>query len=69
MEFSEKAKIRIEHWLKHDERHIIQYGQFIEELETAGMQVGASHIREMIAWMTKGNACLREARKIISDRD
>jgi hypothetical protein len=32
------------------------------------MQAGAGHIREMIAWTAKGNACLREALKEISNR-
>ena len=66
MSFSKKAIIRIEHWLKHNEAHIIQYGQFIQELENAGMPAGAGHIREMVAWTAKGNNCLREAIKEIS---
>jgi hypothetical protein len=66
MDFSDKAKIRIKHWLMHNESHINEYGRFIEELEAAGMQAGAGHIREMIAWVAKGNACLREALKVIS---
>jgi hypothetical protein len=68
MDFSDKAKIRIKHWLMHNESHINEYGRFIEELEAAGMQAGAVHIREMIAWTAKGNACLREALKEISNR-
>jgi hypothetical protein len=67
MDFSEKAKIRMEHWLKHNESHITEYGRFVKELEAAGMQAGAGHIREMIAWTAKGNACLREALEVISD--
>jgi hypothetical protein len=65
MNFKEKAKIRIEHWLKHNESHVAQYSQFVEELEAAGMQAGAGHIREMIALTAKGNACLREALKAL----
>ena len=67
MDFPEKVKIRIEHWLKDNESHIAQYSQFVEQLETAGMQAGANHIREMIAWTAKGNASLREALKVILD--
>ena len=69
MDFPEKAKIRIEHWLKHNESHIGQCGQFVEQLEAAGMRSGAGHIREMIAWTAKGNACLREAIKSIAISD
>lgn len=68
MDFSDKAKIRIKHWLMHNEGHITEYGRFVEELEAEGMQSGAGHIREMIAWTAKSNACLREALKVISDR-
>ena len=67
MDFPEKAKIRVEHWLKDNESHIAQYNQFVEQFEAAGMQAVAVHIREMIAWTTKGNACLREALKVISN--
>jgi hypothetical protein len=49
--------------------HAAQYGRFVEQLEAAGMETGAGHIREMIAWTAKGNACLREALKAISNRD
>jgi hypothetical protein len=68
MDFTEKTKIRIEHWLEDNESHIAQYGQFVEQFESAGMQTIAGHIREMIAWTAKGNACLREALKEISNR-
>ena len=63
MEFPEKAKVRIEHWLKHNQSHIGDYEQFADELEQAGMGKSAGHIREMIGWTAKGNACLAEALK------
>jgi hypothetical protein len=69
MDFPERAKIRIEHWLKHNESHIGEYEQFAEQLEAAGMQNGAGLIREMIVWTAKGNDCLHEALKTITDDD
>jgi hypothetical protein len=66
MDFPERAKIRIEHWIKDNESHIAQYGQLVEQLEAAGMQAGGGHIREMIACTAKGSASLREALKAIA---
>jgi hypothetical protein len=61
MEFQEKARVRIEHWLDHNKSHVEDYQKFAEQLEEAGMQTSAGHIREMIAWTAKSNACLEEA--------
>ena len=66
MEFQEKAKIRMEHWLSHSEHHITEYGHFAEEMENAGLKTSAGHLREMIALMVKGNDCLREALSALS---
>lgn len=61
MEFAEKAKIRIEHWLKHNESHLNDYREFAEELEAAGISASAGHIREMISWTIESNQCLNKA--------
>lgn len=66
MEFQEKARIRIEHWLNHNKSHVEEYQKFAESLEEAGMQASAGHIREMIAWTAKSNACLQEALDTLS---
>lgn len=61
MEFSEKARIRIEHWLKHNESHLNDYRDFANELEAAGILTSAGHIREMISWTIESNQCLNAA--------
>jgi hypothetical protein len=61
MELTEKARIRIEHWLKHNESHLNNYREFAEELESAGLSVSAGHIREMISWSIESNQCLNNA--------
>ena len=61
MDFEEKAKIRLERWLVHNEEHMADYGKFADQLESAGMKASATHLREMIAWSEKGNDCLRRA--------
>lgn len=61
MKHTEKARIRIEHWLKHNESHLQNYREFAEELEAAGISASAGHIREMISWTIESNQCLNAA--------
>ena len=56
MDFKEKAQIRLQHWLSHNEDHARDYRRFADELEAAGLAV-----REMADCTEKGNACLRAA--------
>ncbi len=61
MDFVEKAKLRVEHWLSHNEHHLEEYEQFAEQLEKEGKTESANHIREM-ANMTAGSTeCLKKA--------
>jgi hypothetical protein len=66
MEFQEKAKIRIQHWLAHNEGHLSDYEEFAGQMETAGFKTSARHIREMIAWAAKSNNSMREALNSLS---
>ncbi|MFC1863034.1 hypothetical protein ACFL1Z_03680 [Thermodesulfobacteriota bacterium] len=61
MEFIEKAKVRIEHWMHHNEHHSEEYEMFAEQLEEAGKKESASSIREMIELTSKSSECLRKA--------
>ena len=61
MDFIEMAKIRMEHWITHNEHHQKEYATFIEQLQGAGKQDCADHIREMMILMEKSSHCLREA--------
>ena len=65
MDITEKAQIRIEHWLSHNESHIKEYETFIEELENADKHESARYIREMSALMEQCNNCLRRALKAL----
>jgi len=60
MDFIEKAKIRIEHWISHNEHHQEEYEQFAVELENAGRKAAAKHIREMSEFTRKGTESLRK---------
>ena len=61
MDFNEKAKIRIEHWIHHNEHHGEEYEMFAEQLEDAGKTESAEHIREMIRIISKSTDCLKSA--------
>jgi hypothetical protein len=61
MKFEEKAKIRIEHWLKHTADHLKEYEQFANQLEDAGNKDSAQHIREMADLTARSTECLDSA--------
>jgi hypothetical protein len=61
MEFTEKAKIRIEHWIHHNEHHGEEYEMFAEQLEDAGKTESAGHIREMVKIISRSTECLKNA--------
>jgi len=65
MKFNEKAKIRLEHWIGHNEHHREDYVQFAEELENERKKASAEHIREMITLTDKTTACLKNALKAL----
>jgi tRNA G26 N,N-dimethylase Trm1 len=61
MTFEEKAKIRIEHLLKHTKDHLEEYERFATELENAGIKDSAQHIREMAVLTARSAECLDDA--------
>ena len=61
MDFVEKARIRLEHWITHNVNHQEEYELFMEQLQDAGKQESANHIREMIELAAKSTHCLRNA--------
>ncbi len=61
MDFVEKAKLRLEHWITHNEHHQEDYEAFIAQLQESGMQESADHIQEMMALTAKSTECLRKA--------
>lgn len=65
MDFVEKAKIRLEHWITHNDHHQEEYEIFAEQLEDANKNESAKHIREMMELNSKSNECLRSALKAL----
>jgi len=65
MEFIEKARIRLEHWIHHSEEHYEEYLSFAQELEDAGKIESARHLKEMISLTSRSNDCLKKAMKAL----
>jgi predicted patatin/cPLA2 family phospholipase len=65
MDFLEKAKVRLEHWIHHNEHHSEEYEMFAEQMEEAGQKKASEYIREMIALTSKSTECLRKALQAI----
>jgi hypothetical protein len=65
MEFSEKAKIRLEHWIHHNEDHHQEYVSFAKELEEMGKIESARHLKEMIHLIARSTECLKKAMKAL----
>jgi len=61
MKTAEKARIRLEHWIAHNDHHESEYLEFSKELEDAGFETAAAEIRQMIEFNAKSNECLRKA--------
>jgi hypothetical protein len=61
MDFVEKAKIRMVHWIHHNLDHLENFEVFAGELENAGKAECAWHIRAMGALLSQSNDHLKEA--------
>jgi hypothetical protein len=61
MDFLEKAHVRLNHWIAHNENHQEEYERFAAELEEAGKPASALQIREMVILSKRSNECLRKA--------
>ena len=61
MDFTEKAKVRIEHWLKHNKSHLKEYDAFSKELKNYGKHNSARYIREMANLISESSDYLYKA--------
>ncbi len=65
MDFLEKAKVRLEHWIHHNEHHNEEYEMFADQMQEAGQKEASDYMREMIALTLKSTECLRKALQAI----
>jgi hypothetical protein len=66
MDSLEKTRMRVEHWLRHNEDHLQEYEKLAAELEKSGKKETADHIRDMITLVTQGDKCLQLAFESLS---
>ena len=65
MDFAEKARIRLEHWITHNEHHHEEYEMFVDQLEQVGKNESAKYVTEMMELTAKGTEYLRKALKAL----
>lgn len=65
MDFVEKAKVRLEHWITHSDHHHEEYAMFADQLEEAGKMESAKQIREMAVLSGRSTDCLKKALKAL----
>ena len=65
MDLVEKARIRLENWITHNNDHQEEYELFAEQLEEAGKNESSEHVREMIELTVNSTECLRNAFKAL----
>jgi hypothetical protein len=65
MEFIEKARLRLEHWVTHNDHHQEEYEMFAEQLEAAGKRKSAEYVRDMIKHTRESTDCMRKALKAL----
>ncbi|MBW1701048.1 MAG: hypothetical protein JRJ11_03060 [Deltaproteobacteria bacterium] len=65
MDIIEKARIRLEHWITHNDHHQEEYEMFADQLEEAGKNESAGQVRLMIELTSKSTDCLRNALKAL----
>lgn len=61
MDPTEKAAIRIEHWIEHNEDHAREYKAFAEEMQSAGKTECARLILETAEFTARSSDTLRRA--------
>jgi hypothetical protein len=61
MDFVEKARLRLSHWIAHNESHQEEYERLAAELDEAGKRASALQIREMVELSKRSDECLRKA--------
>ncbi|RZB33097.1 MAG: hypothetical protein SRB2_04162 [Desulfobacteraceae bacterium Eth-SRB2] len=65
MDFIEKARIRLENWISHNDHHKEEYEMFADQLKTARKNERARFVRKMTALLAKSNECLIKALRVL----
>ncbi len=61
MEYTEKVRKRLEHWLEHNEKHIEEYKKLAAELKTKGYDSAANYILKLVEHTNRMNEEIKNA--------
>ncbi len=61
MDFLDQAKIRLNHWITHNQHHQEDYEIFLKQLQDEGHIESANHIRKMMTLAAESTDCLHKA--------
>ncbi|GAB6888549.1 hypothetical protein JCM13304A_20480 [Desulfothermus okinawensis JCM 13304] len=63
MEYIEKVRKRLEHWMEHNEKHMEEYKKLAEELKSNGLDSAAHYIMNLVKHTENMNREIEEALK------
>ncbi len=61
MDYMEKLKKRLNHWMEHNNKHMEEYEKLAEELKSKGLDDVANYILNLIKHTEKMNEDLKKA--------
>ena len=67
MDFIERAKVKLEHWISHNTHHIKEYQELAEGLKGAGKLKSARHIESIIELTMRSNEILKDALRALEE--
>ena len=65
MDSVEKARVRLQHWISHNDHHHEEYEKFVRELEEDGKLETAKYLKEMINLTSRSTEYLKKALKAL----
>jgi len=61
MEYTEKLKRRLEHWMEHNDKHVEEYKKVAEELKNAGYYKAGEYVLKLAEYTDKMNEEIKKA--------
>ncbi|WP_461833467.1 hypothetical protein [Desulfothermus sp.] len=63
MEYTEKVKKRLEHWMEHNNKHMEEYKKLADELKSNGLESASKYILNLVEHTQNMNREIQEALK------
>ncbi len=65
MDSVEKARVRLQHWISHNDHQLEEYEKFVRELEEDGKVESARYVKEMMNLTSRSTEYLKKALKAL----